>query len=78
MESKEEMAQEVGGTVNKVYIRDFATRSVIKEIDVSNIAGTSNYGRFVSGVMRNMNLDQYFLDDREYQEEQERSRNAHD
>ena len=57
--------------MNKVYVRDFETRSVIKEIDVSNIAGTSNYDRFVSGLMHNMNLDKYFLDDDEYQSEQE-------
>ncbi len=57
--------------MNKVYIRDFKTRSVIKEIDVSNIAGTSNYNRFVMGLMHNINLDKYFLDDSEYQAEQE-------
>ena len=49
--------------MNKVYVRDFATRSVIREIDVSGIAGTSNYDRFVEGLMHNMNLDDYFLDD---------------
>ena len=52
--------------MNKVYIRDFETRSVVKEIDVSNIAGTSNYDRFVMGLMHNMNLDKYFLDDEDY------------
>jgi len=58
--------------MNKVYVRDFKTRSVIKEIDVSNIAGTSNYNRFVMGIMHNMNLEEYFLDDSEYQKEQGR------
>ncbi len=51
----------------KVYVRDFETRSIIKEIDVTSIAGTSNYNRFVRGLMHNMNLDKYFLDDDEYQ-----------
>ena len=53
--------------MDKVYVRDFATRSVIKEIDVSRVSGTSNYDRFVMGLMRNMDLDKYFLDDGEYQ-----------
>lgn len=57
--------------MNKVYIRDFATRSVVKEIDVSHVAGTSNYDRFVMGLMRNMDLDKYFLDDDEYQKSKE-------
>jgi len=57
--------------MNKVYVRDFETRSVIKEIDVSNVAGTTNYDRFVTGLMRNMNLDKYFLDDEDYINEQE-------
>jgi len=57
--------------MQKVYVRDFETRSVIKEIDVSNIAGTSNYDRFVMGLMRNMDLDKYFLDDDLYQKEQQ-------
>ncbi len=56
--------------MNKVYVRDFKTRSVVKEIDVSHVAGTSNYDRFVMGLMRNMDLDKYFLDDDEYQKEQ--------
>lgn len=56
--------------MNKVYVRDVETRSVIKEIDVSNIAGTSNYDRFVTGLMHNMNLDKYFLDDEDYLDEQ--------
>ena len=56
--------------MNKVYVRDFETRSIVKEIDVHHIAGTSNYDRFVMGLMRNMNLDKYFLDDDEYQKEQ--------
>ena len=61
--------------MNKVYVRDFETRSVVREINVSNIAGTSNYDRFVMGLMRNMNLDKYFLDDSEYQKEQENKNN---
>ncbi len=56
--------------MNKVYVRDFATRSILKEIDVSDVAGTSNYDRFVMGLMRNMDLDKYFLDDDDYQQEQ--------
>ena len=56
--------------MNKVYIRDFETRSVIKKIDVSNVTGTSNYDRFVVGLMHNMNLDKYFLDDADYLKEQ--------
>jgi len=52
--------------MNKVYVRDFETRSIVKEIDVSHVAGTSNYARFVMGLMRNMDLDKYFLDDDEY------------
>ncbi len=56
--------------MNKVYIRDFATRRVVKEIDVSSVAGTSNYNRFEMGLKRNMDLDKYFLDDEEYQKEQ--------
>ena len=59
------------GRMNKVYVRDFETRSVVKEIDVSNVAGTSNYDRFVMGLMRNMNLEKYFLDDDDYLREQE-------
>ena len=57
--------------MNKVYVRDFETRSVVKEIDVSRVAGTSNYDCFVMGLMRNMDLDKYFLDDGKYQTEQE-------
>ena len=53
--------------MNKVYVRDFATRSVIKEIDVSHVAGTSNYERFERGLMLNMDLDRFYLDDDEYQ-----------
>ena len=56
--------------MNKVYVRDFETRSIIKEIDVSNVAGTSNYDRFVMGLMRNMDLDKYYLDDDDYLAEQ--------
>ena len=56
--------------MNKVYIRDFETRSVIKEIDVSRVTSTSNYNRFVMGLMRNMDLDKYFLDDEDYLKEQ--------
>ena len=56
--------------MNKVYVRDFETRGVIKEIDVSSVAGTSNYDRFVMGLMRNMDLEKYYLDDNEYLEEQ--------
>ncbi len=57
--------------MNKVYVRDFKTRSVVEEIDVTSVAGTSNYNRFVMGLMRNMNLDDYFLDDEDYLKEQE-------
>ena len=57
--------------MNKVYVRDFETRSIVKEIDVSNVAGTSNYDRFVTGLMHNMNLDKYFLDDDDYLKEQQ-------
>ena len=59
-------------TGSKVYVRDFATRSVIKEIDVSNVVGTSKYDHFVMGLMRNMDLDKFFLDDDEVMEENER------
>ena len=55
--------------MNKVYVRDFETQSVIEEIDVSNVTG--NYDRFVIGLMHNMNLDKYFLDDDGYIKEQE-------
>jgi len=55
---------------NKVYVRDFKTRSIVKKIDVSHIASTSNYDRFVMGLMRNMDLDKYYLDDDEYLTEQ--------
>ena len=58
--------------MNKVYIRDFETRSVVKEIDVTDIAGTSNYTRFELGLLRNMNLDKYYLDDTDYLKEQEK------
>jgi len=54
----------------KVYIRDFATRSIIKEIDVSSVEGTSNYERFERGLYHNMDLDKYYLDDDEYQKSQ--------
>ena len=57
--------------MNKVFVRDFDTRSVIREIDVSSVAGTSNYDRFVMGLMHNMDLDKYFLDDDDYIKEQE-------
>ena len=57
--------------MNKVYVRDFETRSVIKEIDVTSVSGTSNYDRFVMGLMRNMDLDKYYLDDDDYLKEQE-------
>lgn len=57
--------------MNKVYVRDFKSRTVIKEIDVSRVAGTSNYDRFVMGLMRNMDLDKYYLDDNDYLKEQE-------
>lgn len=56
--------------MNKVYIKDFKTRSVIWEIDVSHIAGTISYDRFVIGLARSIDLDKYFLDDDEYQKEQ--------
>jgi len=55
---------------NKVCVRDFESRSIIKEIDVSRIAGTTNYDRFVMGLLRNMDLDRFYLDDDEYQKEQ--------
>ncbi len=57
--------------MNKVYVRDFETCSVVKEIDVSSIAGTSSYDRFVRGLLHNMNLEDYFLDDDDYLKEQE-------
>ena len=59
--------------MNKVYIRDFETRSIVKEIDVSHIAGTSNYDRFEMGLLRNMDLEKYYLDDDDYLEEQSKS-----
>jgi hypothetical protein len=46
----------------KVYVRDFETRTSIKEIDVTSIIGTSNYERFLMGLLRNMNTDKYFVD----------------
>ena len=49
-----------------VYVRDFKTRSIIKEIDVSRVAGTTKYDYFVMGLMRNMDLEEYFLDDDDY------------
>ncbi len=57
--------------MNKVYVRDFETRSVVKEIDVSSVAGTSNYERFEMGLLHNMDLDNYYLDDDDYLKEQE-------
>ena len=57
--------------MNRVYVRDFKTRGIVKEIDVTSVAGTSNYDRFVMGLMHNMNLDDYFLDDEDYLKEQE-------
>ena len=62
--------------MNKVYVRDFETRSVLNEIDVSNIASTSKYDRFVMGLMHNMNLDKYYLDDEDYLKEQEERRSS--
>ena len=56
---------------NKVYIRELETRRVLKEIDVSHVAGTSNYDRFESGLLHNIDLEKYYLDDDDYQAEQE-------
>lgn len=51
--------------MSKVFVRDFETRSIVKEIDVSHITGENNYDRFVMGLLRNMDLDKYFLDEDE-------------
>ncbi len=53
------------GKTVKVYVRDFETRSIVKEIDVTSVVNTSNYNRFLMGLMRNMNLDKYFVDEDE-------------
>lgn len=53
----------------KVYVKEFGTNKVIKEIDVSPVAGTSNYERFTMGIRRQMNLDRYYLDESEVQKE---------
>ncbi len=49
----------------KVYVRDFETRSIVKAIDVSNVVGTSNYDRFFRGLIHNMDLEHYFVDETE-------------
>lgn len=49
--------------MTKVYVRDFEKREVVKEIDVTGIVGTSNYQRFLMGLMRNMDLDRYYVDE---------------
>ncbi len=54
---------------DKVYVRDFKTRSVISEISVHYPPDSPNYDRFVMGLMRNMDLNFFFLDDDEYQKE---------
>lgn len=60
--------------MNKVYIRDFETRSIIKEIEVHHAPDSSQYDRFEMGLMRNMDLDKFYLDDDEYQKEQKEVR----
>ncbi len=52
--------------MNEVYVRDFATRSVVKEIEVHYPWGSPNYEKFEMGLMRNMDLDRFFFDDSEY------------
>ncbi len=50
----------------KVYIRDFATRSIIKEIEVHYRPDSSQYERFQMGLMRSMDFDKFYLDDEDY------------
>ncbi|KKN57569.1 hypothetical protein LCGC14_0561150 [marine sediment metagenome] len=52
-----------------VYVRDFETRSVVKEIKVDNMVGTSNYDRFLMGLLHNMNLDKYYVDESEVEDD---------
>lgn len=61
--------------MDKVYVRDFKTRSIVREIDVSDVASTSEYYRFVMGLMRNMDLDNYYLDDEDYLKDEEGGEN---
>lgn len=51
--------------MTKVYIRDFATRSIVHEIEVRDMT-ESQYDRFEMGLKRQMDLDKYYLDDDEY------------
>ncbi len=56
----------VGKMPSKVYIRDFATRSVIEEIEVHYPPDSRQYEQFEMGLNRNMDLDRFYLDDDEY------------
>lgn len=49
----------------RVYVRDFKKQGVVKAINVSRIIGTSNYDRFLMGLMRNMDLDRFYVDESE-------------
>ncbi len=51
--------------MTSVYVRDFETRGIVKEINVDSVVGTSNYDRFLMGLLHNMNLDKYFVDESE-------------
>ncbi len=53
--------------MGKVYVRDFKTRSIIKEIEVHYPPDSRAYEMFEMGLLRNMDLDNFYLDDEEYQ-----------
>lgn len=48
----------------KLYIKDFATRSVIEEIDVTG-SSERRVEKIMMGMLINMNTEEYFVDDSE-------------
>ena len=53
--------------MKKLYVRDFETRSVIKEIPISNTSAR-HVERVMMGLLRNMDTDRFFIDDSEMEE----------
>ena len=57
-----------------LYIRRLDTGDIVKAMPCSAVIGTSNYGRALRGLYAQVNLDKFYIDHHEADQEHERIR----